>query len=240
MLGEARCVAPTLGNPTVRRFGPSWRRLKSGGGTSGGTAEPEQAAELAMARLLAVLSVAASSTTTPAEAVRYIHRTAFFLDAAPGSAPMSSEPLPPATGQAPSNRQRLFARYFMAILVDLVVLNLFAEYSRHVAVDSFTTSLVVAVVLQVLLRLTMATEQRVAAFFKAREGRLMVFLRFFCAWLVMFGSKFVILEAVALASGGKVRFDGPFYGLAWLIVVLATMVCAEQAVVRLYRRLEER
>ena len=150
---------------------------------------------------------------------------------------MTSEALMPATAEPPSNRQRLFVRYFTAILIDLVVLNLFVEYSKKVAIDSFTTSLLAAIVLQVLLKLTIAVEHRVAAFFKARPGGLMTFLRYFSAWLVLFGSKFVILEAIALAFGDRVRFDGMFHGIVTLIVVIVAMLIAEEAIVRLYRKL---
>jgi hypothetical protein len=69
----------------------------------------------------------------------------------------------PASAEAPSNAQRLFVRYFTAILIDLLVLNLFVEYSENVTIDSFTTSLLAAVVLQVLLKLTIAVEHRVAS-----------------------------------------------------------------------------
>src|SRR5687767_16022116 len=100
---------------------------------------------------------------------------------------MTSDALLPATAQAPSNSQRLFVRYFTAILIDLVVLNLFVEYSGKVFVDSFTTSLLAAVLLQLLLKLTLAVEHKVAAFFKARGGGWNTFLRWFCAWLVLFG-----------------------------------------------------
>ena len=54
---------------------------------------------------------------------------------------MSSEAIMPATAEAPSNSQRLFVRYFTAILIDLLVLNLFVEYSENVTIDSFTMSL---------------------------------------------------------------------------------------------------
>jgi hypothetical protein len=150
---------------------------------------------------------------------------------------MTSEALLPATVEPPSNRQRLFVRYFTAILIDLVVLNLFVEYSGKVAIDSFTTSLLAAVLLQVLLKLTIGVEHRVAAYFKARPGGLMTFLRFFFAWVVLFGSKFVILEAIALAFGDKVRFEGVFHGIVTLIVVIVAMLIAEEFIVRLYRRL---
>lgn len=94
-----------------------------------------------------------------------------------------------------------------------------------------------AVLLQVLLKLTLAIEHRVAAYFEAKPGGLMRFLRFFFAWLLLFGSKFVILEALTLAFGDKVRFDGAFHGIITLIVVIVTMLLAEEAVVRFHRRL---
>ena len=150
---------------------------------------------------------------------------------------MSNDALMPLSAEAPSNRQRSFVRYFTAILIDLVVLNLFVEYSQSVFIDSFTTSLGAAILLQVLLKLTIALEQRLAGFFKARGGGLMTFLRFFVAWLVLFGSKFVILEAITFAFGDKVRFVGRFHGIVTLIIVIVAMLLAEEAIVRLYRKL---
>ena len=148
-----------------------------------------------------------------------------------------SNSLLPLSAELPSNRQRLFVRYFTGILIDLVVLNLFAEYSENVSVASFTISLCAAVLLQILLKLTIAVEHWVAEFFKARSGPFMTFLRFFCAWLVLFGSKFVILEAISLVFGDGVRFEGAFHGLVALIVVVVTMLIAEEVIVRFYRKL---
>lgn len=153
---------------------------------------------------------------------------------------MTSEAFMPVTAETPSSKQRLFMRYFTAVLIDLVVLNLFVEYSDNVTIDSFTISLLAAVLLQLLLRLTIAVERRVAAFFKSRPGGLMTFLRFFCAWLVLFGSKFVILEAITFAFGDMVSFDGAFHGMVTLIVVIITMLLAEEVVVRLYRGLADK
>jgi hypothetical protein len=143
----------------------------------------------------------------------------------------------PASAQVPSNRQLLFARYLVAILIYVVVLNLFVEYSQYVVIDSFTISLFCAVVLAILLKLTIALEHRVAAFFKAKPGGLAKFMRFFCAWLVLFGSKFVILEALDVVFGHDVDFGGPLNGLVALIVVIVAMLVAEEAIVRFVRRL---
>jgi hypothetical protein len=54
---------------------------------------------------------------------------------------------------------------------------------------------------------------------------------------VLFGSKFVILEALVFAFGDRLRFGGPFHGVVVLIVVVVTMLVVEAAIVKLYRRL---
>ncbi|HEU5136760.1 MAG TPA: hypothetical protein VFU13_16560 [Steroidobacteraceae bacterium] len=151
---------------------------------------------------------------------------------------MSSDALMPQSAEAPSNRQRLFVRYFTAILIDLVVLNLFVEYSGKVFVDTFTISLLAAILLQVLLKLTIVCEHWVMDWFKARGGGgWMTFLKYFVAWLILFGSKFVILEALVQVFGDKVRFEGRFHGIITLIVVVVVMLVAEELIVRLYRKL---
>ena len=148
-----------------------------------------------------------------------------------------SNSLQPASAEAPSSRQRLFLYYLTAVLIDLVVLNLFVEYSVNVVIDSFTISLFAAIVLQILVKATMALEHRIAGYFGSRPGAFAKFMRFFTAWLVLFGSKFVILEVIDLAFGESVLFTGPVHGLVMLIVVLVAMLLAEETVARIYRRL---
>jgi hypothetical protein len=138
-----------------------------------------------------------------------------------------------------SNRQKLFLRYLTAILIDLTVLNLFDEYWNLVSVESFTISVLAAILLQVLLQATLAVEHRVAAFFNSKSGGLAKFLRFFCAWLVLFGSKFVMLGAIDFAFGDEVTFAGPAHGVVAFIAVIAAMLAAEELAVRIYRRLAE-
>ncbi|MEZ8695213.1 hypothetical protein AB6D15_23615 [Vibrio splendidus] len=46
--------------------------------------------------------------------------------------------------------QRLFVGYTLAVLVDLVVLNFFDEYWDFVNIESFTISLIAALLLQFL------------------------------------------------------------------------------------------
>ena len=138
----------------------------------------------------------------------------------------------------PSVRQRTFWRYLTATLVDLVVLNLFIEYwPEMVSATSFTITLVAAVILQALLKITIVCEHKVAAYWNARPGGFAKFMRFFTAWLILFGSKFVILEALVLALGDRLKFGGPFHGVVVLIVVVVVMLVVEVILVKLYRRM---
>ncbi len=142
-----------------------------------------------------------------------------------------------ASAEEPSSRQKLFLRYFTAILIDLAVLNLFAEHWQHVIIDSFTVSLAVAILLQLMLKLTLKLEHRVADYFTAKPWKLAPFLRVLSAWLILFVSKFVILGVLNVIFGEQVVFAGPVHGVVAFIVVVMVMLIAEEAVVRFYRRL---
>jgi len=137
----------------------------------------------------------------------------------------------------PTDRQRLFALFFTGTLIDLVVLGLFSEFSDKVFVDTFSTALLAAIVLQILLKLTIAAEHRVLARFKGKTGAGWKTLKFLVAWLILFGSKFVILEALSFTFGANVHFEGILHGLVWLIIVVVTMVVVEELVARFYRKL---
>jgi hypothetical protein len=136
-----------------------------------------------------------------------------------------------------SNRQRLFVRYLVAVLIDLTVLNLFDEFWDLVTISPFSVSVLAAVLLQVLLRATLVLEHKVAGYFNAKSGGLARFMRYFTAWLILFGSKFVMLGAIEFAFGDNVLFSGPLHGVVSFIVVVVVMLVAEEFAVRVYRRL---
>src|SRR4029450_978392 len=148
-----------------------------------------------------------------------------------------AEALMPASAEAPSDRQRLFLRYYTGTLIDLVVLGLFAEFSSHVFVESFSIALLAAILLQILLKVTIAIEHNVAGYFKRKGGGFWTFMRWFTAWLILFGSKFVILEALSFAFEDAVRFEGVLHGIVWLLIVGVIMIILDELIVRFYRRL---
>ena len=129
-----------------------------------------------------------------------------------------------------TNRQALFIGYFLCVLVDLTVLNLFDEYWQRVHIDSFTISLFAAALLQLLLKLTLGLEHRIADYFKKQVGKSAKYKRLLATWLVLFGSKFVILEAINVVFGDKVSFGGV---IPFIVVVIAVML-AEVVINQIY------
>jgi hypothetical protein len=136
-----------------------------------------------------------------------------------------------------SGGQRLFVRYLVAVLIDLTVLNLFDEFWDLVTIGPFSVSVLAAVLLQVLLKATLVLEHKVAGYFNSRSGGFARFMRYFTAWLILFGSKFVMLGAIEFAFGDNVLFTGPLHGVVSFIVVVVVMLVAEEFAVRIYRRL---
>ena len=136
-----------------------------------------------------------------------------------------------------NNSQRLFVRYLVAVLIDLTVLNLFDEFWELVTVDPFSVSVLAAVLLQVLLRATLVLEHKVAGYFNTKSGGFARFMRFFTAWLILFGSKFLMLGASDIALGDDVIYTCPLHGVVSFIVVVMVMLAAEEVAVRIYRRL---
>ena len=129
--------------------------------------------------------------------------------------------------------QQRFSAALTQILVSIVVLNLFVEYVHTVIIDSFTVSIVTAVLLWAMLRVITRLEHRISGYFRTRKGALNRVLRFLSIWAIMFVSKFVIIEVVALATAGRAAL-GEFFEVVAIVLVL---MAADYLLGRLYKKL---
>ena len=127
---------------------------------------------------------------------------------------------------APTPVDPRIAAAVVDVFVYVVVLNLFVEYLPRVLSETFTLSLLTAVLLKVVLEVVVAAKNRVKARFRAAStpwgkvvAALLLWLVLFLLWLVLFGSKFVVLEAVDLVFGSSVSLGG-FFSVTLLILVL--------------------
>ena len=136
---------------------------------------------------------------------------------------------------ATTRSQERFASWVTDVLVYIVVLNLFIEYVPRVITESFTISILTALVLKFLIDVITGLEGHVSGWFKQREGRVWRALGLVTMFLILFVSKFVILEVIDVVFGDRVALGG-FIEVASLVI---TMILARQGVGWVYRRLGE-
>ncbi|MGF1718048.1 hypothetical protein L4D08_24605 [Photobacterium chitinilyticum] len=136
--------------------------------------------------------------------------------------------------------QRLFVGYTLAVLVDLTVLNLFEEFWSYVTIQSFTVSLAAAILLQVLLKLSIAAEHRLANYFKSKEGLAPKVYRGLSTYIILVGSKIIMLEAINILFGDKVTFSGPLNGVVAFFAVIFAILIAEITISKVYFALEDK
>ena len=130
--------------------------------------------------------------------------------------------------------QVLFVRYFNAVLVDLVVLGLLNEYWSRVDIDSFTVALLAAVILQVLLKVSLALEHKVGMYFKKKSGLTAKVMRIVSAWGILFISKLIILWAIDVAFGNSFIFHGKFHGVLPFLVLIIVIIIAERLLQKIF------
>lgn len=117
------------------------------------------------------------------------------------------------------------------VFVYTVVLNLFVEYFPRVITETFTLSLLTAVLLKGVLELAVAAKTRVRGRLRAASTPLGRVAAAGLLWVVLFGSKLVVLEVVDVVFGDRVRLGG---FLSVTLLILALML-ARSAVRRLLR-----
>lgn len=121
------------------------------------------------------------------------------------------------------------------VFVYVVVLNLFVEYLPQVLSETFTLSLLTAVLLKGILEVVVAAKNRVKARFRQASTPTGKAVAAVLLWVVLFGSKFLVLEAVALIFGDRVSLGG-FFSVTALILAL---LISRAAVRRLLQRPRE-
>lgn len=118
------------------------------------------------------------------------------------------------------------------VFVYVVVLNLFVEYFPQVLSETFTLSLLTAVLLKGVLEVVVAGKKRVTARFRAASTPGGKALAGVLLWAVVFGSKFLVLETVDLVFGAEVSLGG--FGTVTLLIL--TLLLSRAGVRRLLRR----
>ena len=139
-----------------------------------------------------------------------------------------------------NNSQRLFLVYIICILVDMTILNIYAEFSHSIYVESFSITIFIAIFLQLFIVLTRHAEHKLSNFFRDRKSFLTKIKYFLSLWALLFFSKFLMLHGANLIFGDKINFYGMFDGLLAFIVVILSFLLGEYLLTKIYRALESK
>jgi len=127
-----------------------------------------------------------------------------------------------------SRRQQVFAGAVLNVLVNVVVLNLFVEFVDEVVIDSFLISVLTAVLLTAMVSVIARFEHRVHHFFfEQHQWRIAGVI---VIWVILFGSKFLMLEVVDIVFGDHVYLGH----LLEVILIVVAMIVAGQLMQALY------
>ena len=122
------------------------------------------------------------------------------------------DPAVPSGRRPPRGPARRWIHARPADVIDLfvyvVVLNLAIEYVPTVISETFTFSLLTAVLLKVVLELVLAVKERVLGRLRGATTRAGKVAGAVSLWLVAVGSKFVVLELVARSSVARWSWAG--------------------------------
>jgi len=105
------------------------------------------------------------------------------------------------------------------VFVYVVVLNLAIQYVPSVISETFTLSLLTAVLLKVALEIVLLLKGRVVSGLKASTTRRGKAVGVLLLWVVAAGSKLAVLWLVDLVFGDSVSLGG-FFSVTGLVVVL--------------------
>ena len=139
-----------------------------------------------------------------------------------------------------NNSQRLFLVYIICILVDMTILNIFAEFSHSVYVESFSITIFIAIFLQLFIVLTKYAEHKLSNFFGDKKNYLTKIMYFLALWALLFFSKLLMMHGANLIFGNKINFYGMFDGLLAFIILIFSFLIGEYLLTKIYQALESK
>ncbi|XOJ88720.1 hypothetical protein ABXT57_04075 [Methylophilaceae bacterium Uisw_097] len=139
-----------------------------------------------------------------------------------------------------NNSQRLFLVYIICILVDMTILNIFAEFSHSIYVESFSITIFIAILLQLFIVLTKYAEHKLSNFFGDKKNYLTKIMYFLALWALLFFSKLLMLHGANLIFGDMINFYGMFDGLLAFIILIFSFLIGEYLLTKIYQALESK
>ncbi len=120
------------------------------------------------------------------------------------------------------HKQEVFLSMVMGVLLYSVVLGFFNDYTSVLHTTSYSTTFLLAVVMQILTFLTFELKKVAQRWFQDKDGAGYKFALVFIVWFILFVSKFVFLWVISLVFRQEVHISG-FIGLLMIVAILTIL-----------------
>lgn len=118
-----------------------------------------------------------------------------------------------------NNYQKVYLEWLVDILAYIIVLNLLTEHFDAFFIYSFTTSILVAISMKLILVPILILKSKVSSYWKSKEGRFYRLLGLVNKFAILFFSKFLILAYLDFKYKELVSIEG-FVSITILILLL--------------------
>lgn len=132
-----------------------------------------------------------------------------------------------------TRNKKVFLDWTTDLLIYITILNLFAQYSSSIYFETFTISILTAIVLKALLVLIVDLEHSVLKYFKKKQGEIYKYIGGISMFLILFLSKFVILEIIDILFRERVEIKG----FIPLVAMIITMIATRKILEKIYKEL---
>lgn len=133
-------------------------------------------------------------------------------------------------------RQHAFGAAVLSVLVNVCILNFFVEHVDEVVIDSFSISVLTAILLTAMVSALSRFEHRVSHYFGRHSGVAWRIAGFLSVWGILFLGKFLILEVVDLVFGDHVELGH----LLEVILLVLVILIVQRLMAAFYTRLGQR
>jgi len=120
---------------------------------------------------------------------------------------------------ARKSKQNIYREIILGILLYSVVLGFFNDYTHILHTGTYSVTFAVAVVMEILTYLTFLLKDIVMYWFKGKNEKIYKYTMIFSVWLILFLSKFIFLEVIAIVFRNEVKING-FVGLLIIVICL--------------------
>jgi len=121
---------------------------------------------------------------------------------------------------AVTKNQQIYFDWVVDLLIYIVIINLFAQYSAHIHIQNFTFSILIALLIKSILFIVFQLEHSVSSFFKHLKSKYGKFVNLLIGFLLLFSSKFIIIGISNIIFGDYVEFQNIFS----VFILIITMI----------------